>query len=136
MVEDLDGDWVRYVLRKARKDTDTDIPELIREFCRLYRAKTRESCLVNGRMGMAFKAWKRIHSAEKIKRVMSQFFDYPKRKVFSFARFQRSFDDILPFTNSFSQSSSGWKCPKCSYLNNHTGGFCLQCRFEPGGTDE
>lgn len=114
------------------------IKTLIQDFASRYLKRTGTRAAINWKWwAKAFSSYLRDHRPEEICKVMDRFFAYEKRTQFGFNKFELAFNNLAPAVIGHATASpKGWKCPKCSYLNNHTGGFCLQCRFELGGTDE
>lgn len=107
------------------------IKTLILDFAKKYAKRTGIRVVINWRWwGQAFSSYLRDHSPDEIRKVMDRFFTYEKRSQFGFNKFETAFNNLAPAVIGHASSPKGWTCPKCGKLNNHTGGFCLGCRWE------
>jgi hypothetical protein len=95
MVEDGNGDWVRYTPRKT-KEADARIPSLVAYFAGKFHSQCGFAPTINwGSWGKVFKRHLKDCDQETIEVVIDKFFAYPKRTKFSIYDFDRCFDNTF-----------------------------------------
>lgn len=124
---------------KRKKYTDPEALKLAKYFAKKYTGRVHELLPDEsfGTMGAWFKQIRLNTSDDKICKTIDYFFAYPKRTQFGFSTFRTKFADLLPLAVGQVESGKSevggmkaWICPKCGHENRHTGGMCLNCRWD------